>query len=167
MKKIQVKSGDREFLFELRKEGGQYFVSYNGSEQPADLVRLEGNRYSLIIGGISTEFGVERNNGGYTITTGSQTEHFAVEDYEIARMKKKAGIADADSSKNIFAPMPGMITQILCQPGDEVQKGQPLLVMEAMKMENDIKSPMVGKIKTISVSQSDNVTKGQTLVEFE
>ncbi len=170
MKKLEVKSGDRKFVFELRREGGRYYASFDGdgaSEQPADLIRLDGNRYSLIVGGKSIEFGVEHNNGGYAITTGADSAQFVVEDFEIARMKKKAGIAEADGSKNVAAPMPGIITQINCQPGDEVEKGQTLMVMEAMKMENDIKSPVAGKIGKISVSQSDSVTKGQVLVEFE
>jgi biotin carboxyl carrier protein len=167
MKKLQVKIKDKNYKFELRQSDGHLYIRQNGSEHEADLVRLSNNRYSLIIGGRSHEIGVEHIPDGYTINKGSRSASFHVEDYELARVKKAAGIDDGQKTRSVLAPMPGLIVHIHAKPGDEVKKGDSLLVMEAMKMENDIKSPMAGKIKTISVSPKQSVDKGRVLVEFE
>ncbi len=167
MKEVQVNIDDKIFRFELRQSNGHIYIKRNGFEHKADLIRLGNKRYSLIIEGRSHEIGVEHCPDGYTVSTGTRSARFNVEDYEIARMKKAAGIDDDRKPKSVEAPMPGMIVRLDCSPGDYVKKGDPLLVMEAMKMENDIKSPMAGKLKTVKVSSGQSVDKGQVLVEFE
>jgi biotin carboxyl carrier protein len=67
----------------------------------------------------------------------------------------------------VKAPMPGLIRNILVQPGDAVTKGQGLLVLEAMKMENVLKSPADGKIKSIKIEIGQAVEKNQVLIFFE
>ncbi len=66
----------------------------------------------------------------------------------------------------INAPMPGSILRVNVNKGDSVTKGQPLLILEAMKMENEIKSPVDGKISFIKVSKGESVNLGQTLLEI-
>ncbi len=79
------------------------------------------------------------------------------------------GMSNADSKKinELKAPMPGMIVGISVQPGDVVKKGDSLLILEAMKMENVLKAPSDATIKTIRPSKGDRVEKGQLLVEFD
>ncbi len=67
----------------------------------------------------------------------------------------------------IKAPMPGLILEISVQVGQEVNENDNLLILEAMKMENNLSSPRAGIIKSISVSKGDTVEKGQLLIEFE
>jgi acetyl/propionyl-CoA carboxylase alpha subunit len=167
MKKVQVNIQDKTYKFELRQADGKVQIKRNGSEHAADLVRLRSNRYSLIIDGRSYEFGLEHNGDGYTISLGSRSGLVRVEDYELARIKKAAGIDDGARVKKITAPMPGLIVRVNRQAGDEVKRGEALVVMEAMKMENDIKSPLAGKIRNINVSPGESVEKGHLLVEFE
>jgi len=167
MKKVQVNTQDKSFRFELRQDGDRLYIKRDGTECVADMVRLGNKRYSLILNGRSHEIGADFASDGYIIFSGSRSARYVVEDYEIARMKKKAGIDDRARLKIVAAPMPGLIVTVNCKPGDKIKKGEPLLVMEAMKMENDIKSPVPGKIKAVSVSAGENVDKGQTLVELE
>jgi glutaconyl-CoA/methylmalonyl-CoA decarboxylase subunit gamma len=68
-------------------------------------------------------------------------------------------------SSKINSPMPGSILKINVAKGDTVKKGQSLLILEAMKMENDIKAPADGKVVDVKVSQGDCVTLGQLLIE--
>ncbi|HEX9957198.1 MAG TPA: biotin/lipoyl-containing protein [Fibrella sp.] len=81
---------------------------------------------------------------------------------------EKMGMSNAVASKvnNIKAPMPGLIVGIILQPGDQVSKGDTVLILEAMKMENTIKAPGDGIVRTVNVQRGDRVEKGQVLVEF-
>ncbi|WP_457750853.1 biotin/lipoyl-containing protein, partial [Thermococcus sp.] len=67
----------------------------------------------------------------------------------------------------VTAPMPGKILRILVKEGDEVKTGQGLLVLEAMKMENEVSSPKDGIVKRILVTEGDTVDSGQALIELE
>ena len=72
-----------------------------------------------------------------------------------------------DGDKSIKSGMPGKIIEILVKEGQEVEENDALLIMEAMKMENEMRSPMKARIKKISVEQGQNVETGQVLIEFE
>ncbi len=82
---------------------------------------------------------------------------------------KKMGINNTNSSgvSQVKAPMPGLILDIVASVGSEVVKGDKLIVLEAMKMENIIKSPIDGKIKEIKVTRGESVEKNHLLIEFE
>jgi biotin carboxyl carrier protein len=81
---------------------------------------------------------------------------------------EKMGMTAAASSKvnNVKAPMPGLIIDLKVKPGDAVQQGETLLVLEAMKMENIIKSPGAGTVKSVKVEKGQSVEKNQVLIEF-
>ncbi|GAB4025275.1 acyl-CoA carboxylase biotin carboxyl carrier protein subunit [Spirosoma gilvum] len=81
---------------------------------------------------------------------------------------EKMGMSSAAIAKvnELKAPMPGLIVGINVQPGDSINKGDSLMILEAMKMENMLKAPGAGSIKTIRVAKGDRVEKGQVLVEF-
>ncbi len=69
--------------------------------------------------------------------------------------------------KEMRAFIPGTIREIFCNAGKSVTAGEPLLILEAMKMMNTVVSPINGKIKTIAISTGSNVSKNQLLLEFE
>jgi biotin carboxyl carrier protein len=81
---------------------------------------------------------------------------------------EKLGMNAAAGSKvnNIKAPMPGLIIDLKVQAGSSVKAGEPLLILEAMKMENIIKSPGAGTVSNVKVKKGDSVEKGQVLIEF-
>ena len=76
--------------------------------------------------------------------------------------------SDHRSNDNtIFAPLPGNITEVFVKAGDEVQTGQVILIIEAMKMKNNIRSTRAGKLAAVLVSAGQSVAHKQALVEFE
>jgi biotin carboxyl carrier protein len=79
------------------------------------------------------------------------------------------GMSNANASKvnDLKAPMPGLIVDVKVQVGDTVKKGDIILILEAMKMENVLKSAGDGKVKAIKISPKQNVEKNQVLIEFE
>ncbi len=82
------------------------------------------------------------------------------------RIKKAKPTLDAVSG-GITAPMPGKIVKVLVEPGDKVEPGQVLVILEAMKMENELSAISKGTVKTVSVHKGDSVQGGQTLVTLE
>lgn len=84
------------------------------------------------------------------------------------QLLERLGLSNAAAVQvnELKAPMPGLIVDVRVQPGQAVQKGDPLLVLEAMKMENILKAPADGTVSAIKVGLRDNVQKGQLLVQF-
>lgn len=85
------------------------------------------------------------------------------------RLVQQLGLSVGSSKKinTVKAPMPGLVINILVKPGQIVQKGDPLLILEAMKMENVLKAAGEGVVKTVHTEKGQPVDKGQTLLEFE
>lgn len=90
---------------------------------------------------------------------------FSVEAQVQGRKSRKAGVAA--TSDKIIAPMPGRITKILVVPDEKIEKGQAVLVMEAMKMEYTLKAEIAGKIATIHGQVGEQVVLGKILAHIE
>lgn len=102
-----------------------------------------------------------------TVRINGQTVETTIKD-RFDLLLEQMGMADMGkvALKNIKAPMPGLIHEILVSEGDEVAKGDQLLILEAMKMENIIKSPGEGIIRAIKVKKGETVDKNQVIIEF-
>ena len=102
---------------------------------------------------------IKVNNNIYTV---SAKDQFDV-------LLDKLGLSSLNSAKvsEVKAPMPGLVLKVFVKEGDEVQKGDNLFVLEAMKMENIIKSPADVTVKTVKIKPGDKVEKGQMLLGFE
>lgn len=70
----------------------------------------------------------------------------------------------ATAASDVYAPMPGMVLEVLVETGQSVESGQPVLILEAMKMENIIKTASAGTVEILNATQGDSVEKGQLLV---
>lgn len=145
-------------------------LSLNDQPLPWDLAALPGGGFHIIIGGRAysaelVEYLAEEKT--YLIKINGKTLEVKLKDrYDL--LLDKLGMSDANTQKlnQIKAPMPGLILDIKVDPGDVVKKGDPLLILEAMKMENVLKSPGDGKVLAITVKKGDSVEKNQVLVQF-
>jgi len=104
----------------------------------------------------------------FTIKINGNTYDIKLAD-EYDQLVKKLGLTTAVTHKvkDIKAPMPGLVLSIQVEPGQAVQHGDPLLILEAMKMENVLKSPGDGVVKAIRVQKGTAVDKGAVLIEME
>lgn len=107
-------------------------------------------------------------NKSYTICINGNSYSVAIKD-ELDELIKELGLSikGKQVDSNIKAPMPGLILEIRVKSGQEVKEGDPLLVLEAMKMENIILAPNDGIIKSVAVKKGDAVDKKQLLIEIE
>jgi biotin carboxyl carrier protein len=122
---------------------------------------------SLLVGGDSFEVKRERSlQGEVHLIIGSARYAVDVQDPRSLRTRRTAGGAEAGPQK-ITAPMPGKIVRIAVAVGDEVKAGQGVIVMEAMKMQNEMKSPKDGKVQKILTSEGSTVNPGDTLAVIE
>ncbi|WP_353777626.1 biotin/lipoyl-containing protein [Winogradskyella sp. 3972H.M.0a.05] len=108
------------------------------------------------------------NSKTYTVVVNGSDYKVTIED-ELDQLIAKMGFAVGSSKKvnSVKAPMPGLILDIVVKEAQEVNEGDNLVILEAMKMENVITSPRDGVIKSISVSKTETVEKNQLLIEFE
>lgn len=113
---------------------------------------------------IHTDF----TNKNYTVKVNNNTYTVAIADSLDLLIKAMGFTSGASKQVSIIkAPMPGLVLEINVHIGQEVNENDPLLILEAMKMENSILSPRSGSIKSIAVSKGQAVDKGQLLIEFE
>ncbi len=129
-----------------------------------------GGRYSLLIAGKSYEVFARRvkraDEAGYRyeILVAGQRFEIAVEDEREKALKGSIQSAHESGEAMVRAPMPGLVLGLPMEPGAEVERGQTVVILEAMKMENDLASPITGKVKEIRVSKGQTVNQGDVLV---
>lgn len=107
-------------------------------------------------------------NGEFTAVSDGHAFTVAVQTEREALLRKYARAASTQKQHvQIRAPMPAMVVKVLVGPGQEITVGQSLVVLEAMKMENEIKSHSAGRIKEVYVVAGKPIEKGELLLEFE
>jgi biotin carboxyl carrier protein len=155
--------GERSLRIEVRGQEGGYRLTVDGRPLQA-LVRETGRGFlSVIIGGRSYDVGLHRADPGTTVVLDGVPHLVAV-----AEGTRGAAPARAPSGPSrLTAPMPGKIVRVLVKAGDEVQAQQPVLVMEAMKMENELRAPRAGQVRQVAVVEGQAVERGALLAVLE
>jgi biotin carboxyl carrier protein len=111
---------------------------------------------------------IEKNQNRYTIMINGVWHSFTVETpFSLKRRKKLEKHEESSAQVTIQAPMPGKIIDILVEEGAEVKEGEPILILEAMKMQNEISSHVTGIVHTISVKKDDTVMKDDVLIQIQ
>ena len=142
---------------------GRYVVAFDGEQHVVDLLKPTPEAYQMLIDGQSWEAGCVPTSDGYLVDVMGVSTDVAVVDPRRKALKLGAGSA----SGTIATQMPGRIVRLMVKPGDTVKKGQPVLVIEAMKMENEMKSPVDGVLGEVYVSEGQTVEAGTKLVRID
>lgn len=161
---------DKEFdIYLYRAEGKHhYFVEYNNSKFKVNVDELSSNKFLFKINDRSSEVDISRNGGNLEVYLDGREMNVRVEPYSLAELRKKTGAAVGGAEEAVIrAPMPGLVLAAKVKTGDNVKKGQTLVIIEAMKMENMIKSPVDGIVKDVFVDSGQAVDKSDKLVELE
>lgn len=154
--------------FDVDAKDGIFFL--NGEEKDLDVHRVNDHTLQVLYQGKSYTvhvLGEEENGKSVTLRINGKKAVVQLTS-ELDRLLKSMGLENMAGSKvsNVKAPMPGLIHSISVSVGDKVVKGDTLLILEAMKMENVIKSPTDAEIKKVLVKQGETVDKGEVMIEF-
>jgi len=158
---VYIVSGSKQYRFstaglKMRKrknrslekdEEGRYQAGINNQIYTGELIQKKQNRYLVEVNGNRYEFVIEQDN----------------------TLKRKAHLAEDDQNKtfSLKSPMPGKICEVFVAKGVSVKKGEPLLILEAMKMQNQVLSSVDAKVTAVHVRKGDSVFGEQILMDFE
>lgn len=154
----------REREVELTEEG----IRLDGRAVRAELARLPGRpERHLLLGLRGVLFTARRVEGGWTLELGGRRIQVQVEDERSRTLRELAGGgARTVAGAEIRAPMPGLVLRVLVEPGQPVEAGAPLVVVEAMKMENELRAPAAGRVAEVEVEEGQTVNPQDLLVSF-
>jgi biotin carboxyl carrier protein len=155
----------RQVRVDVRGQGGRYTVLIDGQAWDVDARAEAGGFMSLLAGGKSHAAALERRPGGYTV-------HLREDTIDVELAAAAPGPAPpakraAAGPTRVTAPMPGRLVRVLVQPGQEVRAGEGLVVMEAMKMENELRAPRAGRVAEVPARERQAVEMGALLVVLD
>ncbi len=161
---IALSKAGKKFKFELKKDG---VALYNGERLNVSIEEEDGFMYLIYKRRkFAIEIG-EKNQNKYQIVINGVAYQFSIETPISFRRKKFLQKKHKDIGfEPLLAPMPGKIIEILVEEDAEVKEGDPLLILEAMKMQNEITAQRAGKVIKINVRAGDSVMKDDILVEL-
>ena len=155
--------GQRTHVVELERNGTGYRVLLDGRTVEADATQVSPNTISVLLGGRAYEVHVTPAlDGTVKLQSGAHELTAGIQDPRAWRGRKQGAI-EAEGRQPIVAPMPGKVIRLLVSAGDQVEAGQGLVVVEAMKMQNEIRSPKKGKVERVVATEGQNVNAGEVL----
>ncbi len=164
--RLYVQTNGKEVPLEFERQGTALSFRFgDDSVDKADVEEPEPGVYSVLWKGRSYEARVERGEGLIIVSIGGHRFEIAVRDPRSwDRKRHGAGI---EGRQNVTSPMPGKVVRVLVGVGEPVTAGQGLMVVEAMKMQNELKSPKAGRVATLHATEGTAVTAGLVLATIE
>lgn len=166
-------SGATTRALDLESHGsGRYTVTVDGTPRDVDARRLAGGNWSVLIDGQSYDIelevaGATEREGAYNALVRGKVVGLSVQDERRVRMSAGARKVKVEGPQLVKCPMPGKVVKVLVSPDQVVEDGTALLIVEAMKMENEIRSPTAGKVARIFVEAGQTVESHAKLVSIE
>jgi biotin carboxyl carrier protein len=147
--KNKIRIGKRDYVVQLKADDkyGTYIL-WKNRKYPVEIIRSRQNKYEILFNDISYTFTVETP-------------------FSLQRMKVLKTGKGKTEKEYLKAPMPGKIIDVLVREGSNVLRGEPLLILEAMKMQNEIQSPVNGQIIRVHAKPNTNVMKDDMLIEIK
>jgi biotin carboxyl carrier protein len=153
--------GEKNYRLELDHANGHWSCRLDGRSVEADAVLIRPGTLSLRLANTCYEVNYERLAGGLKVWIGQNSVNAEIRDPRSLRGRARPG--DEHGVKKLIAPMPGKVVRILVEQGAQVEAGAGILVVEAMKMQNEVKSPKKGRVQKLLVRQGATVNAGDVL----
>jgi biotin carboxyl carrier protein len=158
----------REFVLELTPPAnGATSVAFavDSLRLEADIQEVEPGVYSVLVGARSVEAKNEGNGDGFAVRVNGRHYNIAVRDPR--QRSRHASHLATEGPQAVTSPMPGKVVRVMVQPGEAVRAGAGLLVVEAMKMQNEIRAPKNGVVAAVHVHVGSSVRAGETMLVVE
>jgi len=164
--KVEVESGTERHLVEIEEREGGLVARVDGRSYELKVFAPEPGVYTLLFGPQVIEAHVEGNapTGSVMVTVGARAWHLRVRD---RRHRQPASEGGTHGRVSLTARMPGKVVRLLAEAGSAVQAGQGILVLEAMKMQNEVKAPKSGRLAQVCVREGQTVGAGELLAVIE
>jgi biotin carboxyl carrier protein len=152
----------KKFEIDITKDGD---IMVNGKKREVDFRALGPSLYSIIMQNKSHELVIEEREGSYEVMLRGHLYTGEVLDERAQFLAAARGSAGAESGElSIKSPMPGLVVAIPVNEGDVVQQGQTVIILESMKMQNELKAPREGTVQRISAKAGESVERGKLLI---
>jgi biotin carboxyl carrier protein len=162
----QGQTRDRRVTVEGPLTDGTFRVSIDGVEHAVDGREIRPGTWSLLIAGTSYVVDLDPRRGGIAASVGASEVKLSVEDALHRRLAQAAGTRAQQRGEQIRAPIAGKVVKVLVEPGEEVAPGKAVMVLEAMKMENELVAERGGTVFAVHKSAGQAVDTGDLLVEL-
>jgi biotin carboxyl carrier protein len=157
----EINVDGKNYRLELNRADGRWETRLDGREVAIDAVLARRDVLSIIIGGKAYEIKRERTATDMHLWVGPR--RYAVQLRDPRSLRSRANVDDGKGPRKLIAPMPGKVVRVLLREEAQVEAGQGVLVVEAMKMQNEIKSPKKGVVRKIVASEGTAVNAGDVL----
>ena len=160
---FEILIGDNRETITVHRSENRAQVLLRGQVLEVDVAELAQNTFSLIVGGRSYDVTVDKMEESFhVLVNGIFFEISLIDPKKFQRYSP--GLFDTTEPVPVRAPMPGKVVKLLVGEGDTVKEGQGVAVVEAMKMQNELKSPKTGRVEKVNVAESQTVSAGESLV---
>ncbi len=158
-----VTIGESEHRVDIRRDGERYILTIDAGEELAvSITRPQSDVLSLLLDGRSWDAGVTEHGEGFEVQVLGVPHQVDVVDPR----RKALAVSGTASEDNLRTQMPGRIVRVLVSEGESVTRGSPLVVIEAMKMENELCAPRDGIVRRIAVTEGELVEARAVLIEL-
>jgi biotin carboxyl carrier protein len=161
--KLQIEIAGQKHRVEVAQAGERPVWTIDGQRLEADATEVSPGIYSILINGKSFDVRVESLGAELRAIAGGREFRVVIQDEREWRRNRGSAV-EAEGRQQVLAPMPGKIVRVLVSAGDSVRAGQGLLVVEAMKMQNEIRAPKSGTIDRVRVVEGQTVNAGEVVV---
>ncbi|MCY4467010.1 MAG: biotin/lipoyl-binding protein [Chloroflexi bacterium] len=152
----------QQYEIEIDEDGK---VLIDGDERDVDFLNLGGSLFSVITENKSLEAVIDDDEGRIAVMMGGRLFETQVLDERAILMMQRRGVQETGSGE-VHAPMPGLIVEVAVQPNQHVEIGDTLVILESMKMQNELRSPIAGVVRSVQVVAGQAVEKNVLLVEI-
>jgi biotin carboxyl carrier protein len=156
-------SGKKKRVVGLERNSESWKITLDGQPVEADVVEIAPHTFSVLLRGESYEVRIISGAEG-TLKIQTAAQEFTAEVVDPRSWSgRRHGHVEAEGRQQVVAPMPGKVIRILVKAGEKVEAGQGLLVVEAMKMQNEIRSPKSGTVERLVAKEGEPVNAGEVL----
>ena len=166
--RLNAEVGGEKFSVEVRREGERVFAEVGGRRYELEARAVGAGEYLLVHEGRVYECRVDGRAGGAPVTVSAGAVEYEVTLTDPKHLRGAAGAHGPEAGRaQVVAPMPGKVVRVLVEAGQQVEVGQGVVVVEAMKMQNELKSPKGGTVSELRAETGATVNAGDVLAVIE